>query len=221
VIVALARPPMARLCRTPRVWLAVAAWYALAIGVARSSQGASHVLVGIYAALAVPLMAYAIVGTVLGTRGIANCTQSLVTFGAPPARTAAVAILVAMTQCALAGAALAAAVAVVAHGPGDPPPARDALASAYAGALGGSAYAGWFSLGTAFGRRGGGRTLLLIADWVLGATRGAGALFTPRAHLRNVLGGAPPMDLSEAASAFALVVLAVVCTVAATQRARR
>jgi hypothetical protein len=227
VIGTLARPPLARALRAPRVWLAVAAWCALAVGVAlatrlgHSTQGASHVLVGIYAGVALPLMTYAVAGTVVGPRSIAVCIDQLAAFGAPRARAAAVAIVVAMATCALAGAIVAAAVAVIAHGPDDPPAARDAFTSAYAGALGGAAYAAWFALGSAFGRRGGGRTLLLVVDWILGASHGAGALITPRAHLRNLLGGAPPMALSERASASALVILAIVCTLIAARRTRR
>jgi hypothetical protein len=103
----------------------------------------------------------------------------------------------------------------------DPPVARDVLASAYAGALGGAAYAALFALGASFGRRGGGRMVLLVTDWVLGANSTALALLTPRGNLRNVLGGAPPWGLGERGSAIALLALAFVFAAAAVRRTRR
>jgi hypothetical protein len=97
----------------------------------------------------------------------------------------------------------------------------DALASAYAAALGGAAYAAWFALGATLGRRGGGRTVLLVVDWVVGFGQGAMAIVPPRAHLRNLLGGAAPMGWSGHASAAALVMIALVCVVVALLRTRR
>ena len=47
-------------------------------------------------------------------------------------------------------------VAALAHGAGDPPVARDALASAWVAGLGGAAYASLFCFGASFGKRGGG-----------------------------------------------------------------
>ncbi len=227
MIAVLSKPPAARLFRGRRVWLVVAAWSALALAVAgalrsdASSEGASRVLLGVYGGLALPLMTYALVGATLGPRSLAASTRQLTIFGAPPARTAAVALAVAMAACTLASGVLAAILAVVAHGSADPPILRDAFTSAYAGGLGGAAYAGWFGLGASFGRRGGGRTVFLAADWILGVTRGAGALPVPRAHLRNLLGGAPPMNLPERTSALALLVLAGGCLALASLRARR
>jgi hypothetical protein len=226
VIAALARPPLARLLRTPRSLLTLGAWCLLAVGFAvaararGASHGADHALVGAYGALALPLLAYALVGAVVGARSLAASTAPLVSFGASPARAAAAAVGVAVAACAALGAVLAALVALVAHGADDPPAAADALASAYAGLLGGAAYAAWFAAGASFGRRGTGRTVLLVADYVLGAGRGAVALVTPRAHLRNLLGGEAPMGLSGRASTAVLVALAVVFALLAVRRAR-
>ena len=224
---ALARPSIARLTRRPGAWIAVAAWGALACAVGAvarvrgAAHAADHVLVDTFGALVLPLLTYAIVRATFGSGSLRASTAPVVAFGAPPARAAAAAVAVAAVSCAAAGALVAAAVAFVAHGIADPPPVRDAAASAYAGALGGVAYAAWFSLGTTFGRRGGGRALLLVLDWVLGATGGAGALVTPRGHLRNLLGGAPPMDLSQRTSAAALLVLTLLYALIAVRRAGR
>jgi hypothetical protein len=227
LIAALARPPLARIVRGPRVWIAMTAWCALALvfaEVARrrgAAHGADHVLVDTYGALVVPLLAYVLVGAAVASRSLRASTAPLVAFGAAPFRAAMATLAVVIVIGAASSAAIGAAVAFVAHGVSDPPRVRDALTSAYAGALGGSAYAAWFSLGASFGRRGGGRSLFLIGDWILGATTGAGALATPRAHLRNLLGGAPPMDLSERASAAALVGLTLACALLATRPSRR
>ena len=226
MIGALARPPIARLVRGPRAWLGVTAWAALAFAFAMaarqrgSAHGADHVLIDTYGALALPLLSYVIVGATVASQSLRASTASLVAFGAQPMRAAAAAIAVAAASCAVVGALVAASVALLAHGIADPPRMHDALASAYVGALGGAAYAAWFSLGASFGRKGGGRLLLLVLDWILGATGGAGALATPRGHVRNLLGGVPPMALSERASATALAVLAIVCALVAIRRSR-
>lgn len=226
MIAALARPPLARIVRRPRVWIAVTAWCALALVVAEvarrrgAAHGADHVLVDTYGALIVPLLAYVFVGAAVASQSLRASTASLVAFGAAPLQAALATIAVVALICAASSAVVGAAVASVAHGASDPPRVHDALASAYAGGLGGASYAAWFGLGASFGRRGGGRSLFLVLDWILGATTGAGALITPRAHLRNLLGGMPPMGLSERLSALALFGLAVVCALLAARRSR-
>ena len=226
MIAALARPPLARIVRRPRVWIAVTAWCALALVVAEvarrrgAAHGADHVLVDTYGALIVPLLAYVFVGAAVASQSLRASTASLVAFGAAPLQAALATIAVVALICATSSAVVGAAVASVAHGASDPPRVHDALASAYAGGLGGASYAAWFGLGASFGRRGGGRSLFLVLDWILGATTGAGALITPRAHLRNLLGGMPPMGLSERLSALALFGLAVVCALLAARRSR-
>jgi hypothetical protein len=226
VIAALARPSLARLLRGPRAWLGVAAWCALAVVFAlaarerRAAHGADHVLLQTYGALALPLLSFVIVGAIVASQSLRASAAAVVTFGAQPARAAAASIAVAAAGCAVVGAATAAIVAVVAHGIADPPRLHDAAVSAYVGALGGAAYAAWFSLGSTFGRKGGGRVVLLVLDWLVGANDGAAALFSPRGHVRNLLGGAAPMDLSQRASAVALVLLIVASTLVAIRRSR-
>jgi hypothetical protein len=227
MIAALARPSLARLLGTPRSLLAPGAWCVLALGFALAARwwgsvhGADHVLLDAYGALILPLLVYTLVGAVLGGRSLAAATAPLVVFGASPVRAALATVGVAVAASVAGGAFVAALVAVVAHGADDPPVARDALASAYAGALGGAAYAGWFALGASLGKRRGARTLLLVVDWVLGQGRGPVAIVTPRAHLRNLLGGAAPMGWSGRASAVALVILAAVCVLAACRSTLR
>lgn len=223
---ALARLPLSRLVRTPRAVLTIAAWTLLAVGfaVAARSQGASHgadrALVDAFGALVVPLLCYAIAGGSLGAGSLSAAGAPAVAFGATPSRASVVIVAVVLGASIASCAVLGAVVAVVAHGSADPPVARDAIASAYAGALGGAAYASLFTLGSTFGRRGGGRTVALVADWLLGANATAVALVTPRAHLRNLLGGTPPAALGERVSSVALLLLAVIFATLAVRRTR-
>jgi hypothetical protein len=122
--------------------------------------------------------------------------------------------------CALACGLSAAMVDLLAHGAADPPFWGDAVASAYAGVLGGTAYGSWFALGASFGKRGGGRLVCLALDWVVGATDGAGALLTPRGHVRNLFGGSPPLNLSGRASAGLLLLLVALWAAMASRKAR-
>jgi hypothetical protein len=226
MIAALARAPIARLVRTPRALVALGGWCLLALGFALatrargSTHGADHALLEAYGALVLPLIGYALVGAVVGPRSLRASAAPLASFGASPAAAAAVTAAVAVVACSVLGAALAAGVALLAHGTDDPPRAFDALTSAYAGALGGAAYAALFAMGASFGKRGGGRAVLLVADWLFGAGSAATALVTPRGHLRNLLGGASPMGWSGRASAVALVVLALGCLLVAVRRSR-
>jgi hypothetical protein len=226
VIGALARPATARLGR-PRPLLVVGGWAALALGfaLAARSTGASHgadrALADAFGALVLPLVAYSIVGAALAGRSLTGGAAAVVAFGARPSRAAWVLVAVSVGACCTVSAPLAAAVAALAHGASDPPLVNDAAASAYVGLLGGAAYASWFSMGATLGRRGGGRTALLLLDWLLGAGHSVPALFVPRAHLRSLLGGAGPMSWSGGASAAALVTITVVCAFVAVSRSRR
>jgi len=226
-VIELARLPLCRLVRTRRAWLVLAAWSALGLWVAAlaraqgSAHGADRALIDAYGFLLLPVLSYVAVGAALGARSLRAALAPLVAFGAPPGRAAGATIAVASLASAAIGGALAAGIAAIAHGAADAPRLRDAVASAYAGGLGAAAYACWFSLGSGFGRRGGGRALLLIADWALGEGDGAQGFFTPRAHVRNLLGGTPPLGMTERASAAALVLIAGACAAAATWLARR
>ncbi len=226
MIAALARPTLARVTRRPRALLVVGAWCLLALGMAVASRvrgvphGADHVLIGAFGGLALPLLAYTLVGAVVGARSLSASSAPVVAFGASPVRAAAVTIGIGVAACALSGAVLAAIVALAAHGEGDPAPAGDALASAYAGALGGAAYGAWFVMGSSLGRRGGGRTVLLVADWLLGVGTGPAALVVPRAYLRCLLGGSGPLELSGRVCSAAILALGLACVLVALQRAR-
>jgi hypothetical protein len=223
----LLRLPLARLLRTRRAWLSVVMWSgfaALAAIVAKrggAAHGADHTLLGAFGAIALPLVVYGVVAAVLGGEGLGRAGRSLVVLGAPPARVARAMLLVAVVASAILGAALAAAVAGLAHSTGDPPLMRDLVVSVKVSALGGAAYAAFFLWGASFGARGFGRSVFLVLDWVFGVGRGSSAIFTPRAHLQSLLGGPSPLDVSTRTSYVALLAILVVSSALAVRRAAR
>jgi hypothetical protein len=224
---ALLELPYARLTRTPRAWIPITAWSLFAFGAAlvlhhaSPSASANEALQEVFGALALPLLAYAVVGAALGGGGLARGARSLVAFGAPPSRASLAEIVVAAVASALLGSVVGVLVAVLAHGPGDPPLVRDALTTAWIGALGGATYASFFALGASFGRHGGGRAWFLVLEWVFGASHGAVGFVTPRAHVRSLLGGDAVASCSNAESVAMLVVLALAFTSLAVARTRR
>ncbi len=98
---------------------------------------------------------------------------------------------------------------------------RDTITCAWIGALAGVAYAAWFLLGSAFGRRAGGRWWAWGADWLLGIGTGTLAIPWPRGHLRNLLGGAPVAHLAQPVSSGLLVVLVLLYVLVALLRTPR
>lgn len=227
MMLALARLPVARLTRTTRGWLPVLAWSALALATAlvnRSEHlphGADRALLGVFGSIALPLVAYAVVGGALGGDGLRRAGRPLVALGAPPARAAFAAVVVTMFLTALIGAALGALIAVLAHAPDDPPLVMDALTSAWTSALGGAAYAALFCFGASISARGAGRGVLLAVDWIVGSGSGAGAFLFPRAHLRNLHGGDGPLAVPQWGSSVSLCLIAAACAALACLLARR
>jgi hypothetical protein len=203
------------------LWGAVALVPAIIARRAATGHGADHALLGMYSAIALPFLAYTVLSGVLGRDGLGRSGLVLANFGASPGRVAIFAVTVAVSASGFLGGGLGALVDALAHGPLDPPLAQD-LARAFAGgALGGAAYAAFFALGASFGARGFGRSVLLVLDWIFGAGTSASALFTPRAHVRSLLGGSAPLDVPGRASFAALVIMVVAFTLLAAARASR
>jgi hypothetical protein len=223
----LASVALKRLVRASRAWLALGFWVIVALGPAvlehmrRSGHGADHALLGFYASIALPFVAFSVLSAVLGRDGLGSSGIPLANFGAPPGRVAFSTVTVAIATSALLGGALGAAVDVVGHGALDPPIVEDGLRALAAGALGGGAYAAFFALGASFGARGWGRSVLLVLDWVFGTSAGASSVLVPRGHVRNLLGGAAPIDASARTSYVALAVMILVFTALACARASR
>jgi len=97
---------------------------------------------------------------------------------------------------------------------------RDLASSSWIAALSGVAYAAWFSLASLIGPQGR-RGLAWLIDFVLGSGASLFAAPVPRGHVRNLLGGQPVLDLTQPASALALLALTAFCLSASASRTPR
>ena len=170
--------------------------------------------------LVVPLVSFGVVAQALGRQRLGDGLWSAARFGVARRSVALGAIAVAIVASALASLVLVLLAVGLAHGPGDPPLARDLFTSGWIAAVTGMGYAGWFSLGATFGRRGGGRWLALAADFVLGGGTGVLGVLLPRGNANNLLGLSAPLALGQTASTAALVATALVLGGLAALRCR-
>lgn len=170
--------------------------------------------------LVVPLLSFALAATAAGRENLRDAVWPAARYGL--ARRDVALGLIAGT--ALGAGALSAVFAVlaviVAAGPGNPPMAGDMVTSAWIGALAAAAYVGWFALGSTFGRRGGGRWAPLVADFVIGGSTGLAGAMLPRGNVASLLGGAPPLHLSQPSSSVILGASAVALAALAALRCR-
>ena len=219
----LLRHPFARITGARGKWVPVLAWALLAVFVAllarRTDHAVESALARGFGAVSMPLLVFAVFGLVCPEGTLAGAARPLVFLGAPARRAAFAVASTVVGVSALVCAALAALVVVIAHGPTDPPLGADLLASSVVGALGGAAYAAYFSFGSSlFGTAG--RGIFLVADLVLGGL-GVGALVSPRAHVRALFGGPLAAHVSLRGSSIALAVMLVVFVLLATLRSRQ
>ena len=96
-------------------------------------------------------------------------------------------------------------VVLVTRGSNDGRLLADALTSIWIGLVAGPAYVAAFVGASAYGRGGRGRSWLLAADFVLGAGDSVLAFPWPKAHVRNLLGGSPALELSQLGALLALL----------------
>ncbi len=206
---ALVRASALRLARMPKAWLPLVAWMAFAIVAALlmrsdgTGRGADRLMRGAFSFFVLPLVSYGLVGAVAGA-GLRRASRGVVALGAEPRRAALASVVVAVALSAAASGVLAALASAVAHGEHDPPLVRDLLSSLWIGALGGGAYASFFSAGAAIGK-GTARGFLLAFDWIAGS--GALALVTPRGHVQSLLGGPLCAGISQRASSITLLAM--------------
>lgn len=205
---------------------------ALALGLALALTGAAvEVSVGAAGAvdrallatfrLVLPLVAFALCADAADRDRLRDAAWPAARFGASRSAVALGLVTAAALACAAAGALLAVAVVVAAHRPDVAAPlAHDALVSAWIGALAGAAYAGWYSLGATFFRRGRGRLVPLAADLFLGGSLGIAGALLPRGNAVNLIGGPAPLDLAQPSSAAWLALSAVILGLAAALRCR-
>jgi hypothetical protein len=208
-----------------RTLLVVALGVALTITsavVERSVSGAGAVDRALVATfrLVLPLVAFALCADAAGREHLRDATWPVARFGVPRRDVALGVVAAAALACAACGALLAAASVLVAHTAAAPPLARDLFVSAWIGALSGAAYAGWFSLGGTFLRRGRGRIAPLVADLLLGGSTGVAGVLLPRGSAMNLLGGPAPLGLTQQASAVLLACAALTLALIAALRCR-
>ena len=218
--VALLRLPFLRGLSPRRALVPVAAFVVVAVVFGRLAREHAHpadaVLLETVAPALIPLATFALVRATLGGLSLAAAAEPLVDFGAR-AREAAIAHALVATLLAALSAAVVTGAALLAVHDG----AGELLrATAIAGGAG-AAYGALFTAGASFGRSGGGAIFVLAADALVGSGYGSLAALTPRAHLRSLLGGIPPIDLGARASFVALAVMVAFASLVVTARTRR
>jgi hypothetical protein len=163
----------------------------------------------------VPLVCLGVTARALGARRLDEALWSLARFGAPR-RPLALGVVAGAALGAAAGALVIVALALATSHSTAAAFGQDLGTTAWVTALGASAYVAWLALGAALGRHG--PWGIWLADLTLGGGTSALAVPWPRAHLRNLLGGDAPFDLSQPASTVALAVMAAAVTALALSR---
>jgi hypothetical protein len=187
---------------------------------AGSAGAVDRVLGGTFRVI-IPLVTFGVAAAATGHDRLRDAVWPLARYGASRRDLALGTILFAIVASATLAALFAILSVVLAHGPGEPPLLRDALQSAWIGALTASAYAAWFSFGAVFWKRGRGRWIPLLLDLLVGASTGLlGAVF-PRGNAQSLLGGAAPLHLSQASSSAVLALSALALTLVASLLCRQ
>jgi hypothetical protein len=198
--------------------VSVAAWLERRSG---SNVAADRALTGVALGLVLPLLSHGTVARALAGRHFETSLSELARFGGNR-RVIALGVGMALALVlAISGALVAAAAVVVVRAPADPALAKDLVTSTWIGALAGASYAAWFGLGSTIGRAGGGRTALLIIDFIAGASAGLSAMFWPRGHIRNLLGGEPVWAMPQWSATLALLLLTAAYFALSLWRVRR
>jgi hypothetical protein len=168
--------------------------------------------------LLVPLGSFAIVLEATRHERLAAAAWPLARYGVARRDVAFGIVVAAVLAAALLGAILALAAVITAHSASALPLAGDAAISARVGALAAAAYAGWFSFGATFLKRGRGAWIPLVADFVVGGTSGVFGTLLPRGNAHNLLGGAAPLGLPQSSSSAILIGAACMLSFAAALR---
>ena len=183
-----------------------------------SLGAADRALGGAAIGLVLPLVACISVGAGLGRGRLNQALEPLSRHGGSPLFASLGALGALALLVALAATLIGVATTLAAGHPGDGLLA-DASSTGWIFGLAGATYAVCFVAASSFGRRGGGRVWFLLLDFAIGSSSGGFAAFFPRSHLRNLVGGSPPLELPQGASLGALVALALFAGVFAVRRA--
>jgi len=200
------------------IFCAIAAW---AERYADSRTALNLALYGPTFGLAIPAASLVLVSVALSRSRLDYAVECISLLGANR-RTAALGALLATSGiAALAGSLTAAVTVLVANARWDAASLHDAITCAWIGAMTAGVYVFFFGAASTVGKRGGGRILAFIADWLLGPMVGAGALVFPRSHALNLLGADPVLDLPQTSSYAILLALVLVYAAAAALRTGR
>ncbi len=155
--------------------------------------------------IALPLFCYFLVGRVCNATSLREAVLPLARHGLDR-RALTLGLSLPAALLAAGFAALSSLVVVlVTRGLSDPAAAVDALTSVWIGVVSGPAYVAALVGASAYGRRGQGRSWLVAADFLLGAGDSFLAFPWPKGHVRNLLGGAAVLELSQLGALVALV----------------
>jgi len=180
----------------------------------RRSNAASapdDVLSGAAFGIALPLFAYFVSERACDGQRLDHSVDGVARYGANRRAALLGVLLASALGGALCGALLAIFAVLGAHSPHSNSLVSDLRASVGIALIAGSVYALYFGAASLVGKRGGGRKWALIIDFVFGAGSSALALPWPRAHVRNLIGGVPVVDLSQTSAWFALVLIGGGC----------
>ena len=210
---ALARERLTGVSALLVVLLSAAALFAVGV-LERQSDAASapdDALRGAAFGIALPLLAYLVSERVCDGQRLDRSVDAVARYGSDRRAALLGALLASALYSALAGALITIAALLGAHAPHSSSLASDLYASVGIALIAGAVYALYFGAASLLGKRGGGRKWALIIDFVLGAGSSALAAPWPRGHVRNLLGGEPVVDLSQASAWLALSVIGVGC----------
>jgi hypothetical protein len=188
--------------------LGLALSFELGVALLERAQGASgasaRALTGGAFGVALPLLAYFLVGRACDGKSLREAVAPLARHGLDRRQlTVGFALPLGLLLAAF-GVFGSALVVLVTRELGDPELPRDLWTTAWIGLVSGPAYAAAFVGASAFGRAGRGRTWLLAVDFLLGAGTSFLAFPWPKGHIRNLLGGSAVLGLSQLGALFAL-----------------
>lgn len=182
-------------------------------------SGAVDRSLGLVFSWVIPLLTLATLSVVVGPRSLRDATWPIARFGAPRALCALGVVGATMAACALASVVLTLLAVTIGHAPSSAPLLGDLATSAWISGLTGSAYAAFFAFGATLGRAGGGRSVILALDFVLGRTELFGVVL-PRGNAANLIGVGSSLEASQRTSSILLVGVAVFVALIATWRSR-
>src|SRR5690349_13659473 len=144
--------------------------------------------------LVIPLVSFGIAIEAAGRGNLRDGVWPIARYGVARRGVALGVIAAAVLAAAALAVIFAISTVVLAHAASSPPLLRDAFQSAWIAALTAGAYTAWFSLGATFGRRGGGRWIPLVTDFLVGSSTGLLGAILPRGNAQNLLGGVAPLQ---------------------------